>query len=190
MYNILSKENINETNEIWRDTIEAIIDPSYGMDEEEESCYLNKIMTKLKNGKNLTSEELNYLKLHNPQLYMTALRVKYKKQAVENQLKHCKSKEEAQEVIDCAIGGIGKDDPDKEYLIAGIRETEKEFKESKYYKRLPEKKEESERKKIKDYLYNKNNNKDSDDEESIFQDENITPIAELLDILPVFEARA
>ena len=119
---------------------------------------------------------------------MTALRVKYKKQAVENQLKNCKSKEEVQEVIDCAIGGIGKDDPDKEYLIAGIREIEKEFKKSEYYKRLPEKKEESERKKLKNYLYNKNN--DSDDDESIFQGENITPIAELLDILPVFEARA
>ncbi len=188
MYNILSKENMNETNRIWQDTIEALIDPSYGMDEEEETDYLNKIMAKLKSGKDLTSEELNYLKLHNSQLYMTALRVKYKKQAVENQLKNCKSKEEAQEVIDCAIGGIGKDDPDKEYLIAGIREIEKEFKKSEYYKRLPEKKEESERKKLKNYLYNKNN--DSDDDESIFQGENITPIAELLDILPVFEARA
>lgn len=188
MYNILSKENMNETNRIWQDTIEALIDPSYGMDEEEETGYLNKIMAKLKSGKNLTSEELDYLRLHNSQLYMTALRVKYKKQAVENQLKNCKSKEEVQEVIDCAIGGIGKDDPDKKYLIAGIRETEKEFKKSEYYKRLPEKKEESERKKLENYLYDKNN--DSDDEESIFQGENITPIAELLDILPVFEARA
>ena len=190
MYNILSKENINETNRIWQDTIEALIDPSYGMDEEEETNYLNKIMAKLKSGKNLTSEELNYLKLHNSQLYMTALRVKYKKQAVENQLKNCKSKEEAQEVIDCAIGGISKDDPDKEYLIVGIRETEKEFKKSEYYKRLPEKKEESERKKLKNYLCGKNNNKDTDNEENIFQEENITPIAELLDILPVFEAKA
>ena len=84
MYNILSKENMNETNRIWQDTIEALIDPSYGMDEEEETDYLNKIMAKLKSGKDLTSEELNYLKLHNSQLYMTALRVKYKKQAVEN----------------------------------------------------------------------------------------------------------
>lgn len=76
MYNILSKENMNETNRIWQDTIEALIDPSYGMDEEEETDYLNKIMAKLKSGKDLTSEELNYLKLHNSQLYMTALRVK------------------------------------------------------------------------------------------------------------------
>ena len=52
---------MNETNRIWQDTIEALIDPSYGMDEEEETDYLNKIMAKLKSGKDLTSEELNYL---------------------------------------------------------------------------------------------------------------------------------
>ena len=173
---VLAKKNMNETNRIWQEAIEALIDPSYGMDEEESAAYMAKIMAKLKSGKNLTQEELNYLRLHNQQLYMTAMRVKYQKEALKNRLKSCKSKEEAQEVIDSATAGISKNDPDKEYIIAGLREVEKEFKKSEYYTRLPEKKEDTERKRLLKY-FNDNN-------------EEVTPIAELLDELPVFEARA
>lgn len=174
---VLVKENMNEKNKIWQEAIEALIDPSYGMDEEESAAYMSKIMVKLKSGKNLTQEELNYLSLHNQQLYMTALRVKYQKEALKNKLKNCRSKEEAQEVIDNAIAGASKDDSDKEYLIAGIREVEKEFIKSWDYNRLPGKNEKQERNKLLKYLDNKDNEK-------------ITPIAELLDILPVFEAKA
>jgi len=187
---VLVKENMNEKNKIWQEAIEALIDPAYGMDEEESAAYMGKIMAKLKSGKNLTQEELNYLSLHNQQLYMTALRVKYQKEALKNRLKSCKSKEEAQEVIDNAIGGVSKDDPDKEYLIAGFREVEKEFKKSDAYSRLPDKKEKSERKKLLKYFDNKNCENEEAEDDNIFNNEKVTPIAELLDILPVFEAEA
>ncbi len=121
---------------------------------------------------------------------MTALRVKYQKEALKNRLKSCRSKEEAQEVIDNAIGGVSKDDPDKEYLIAGFREVEKEFKKSGAYSRLPDKKEKSERKKLLKYLDNKNCENEEAADDNIFNNEKVTPIAELLDILPVFEAKA
>ncbi|MCI9080388.1 MAG: hypothetical protein HFH68_16025 [Lachnospiraceae bacterium] len=186
---VLAKENMNEKNKIWQEAIEALIDPSYGMDEEESAAYMGKIMAKLKSGKNLTQEELNYLSLHNQQLYMTALRVKYQKEALKNRLKNCRSKEEAQEVIDNAIGGVNKDDPDKEYLIAGFREVEKEFKKSGNYSRLPDKDEKSERKKLLKYLDNNYNNEE-EAYDNVFNNEKVTPIAELLDILPVFEAKA
>ena len=79
---VLAKENMTEKNKIWQDAIEALIDPTYGMDEEESAAYMGRIMAKLKSGKNLTQEELNYLSLHNQQLYTTALRVKYQKEAL------------------------------------------------------------------------------------------------------------
>ncbi|MFG6394482.1 MAG: hypothetical protein K1W24_09975 [Lachnospiraceae bacterium] len=187
---VLAKKNMNETNKIWQEAIEALIDPSYGMTEEENAAYMGKIMAKLKSGKDLTQEELNYLQLHNQQLYMIAMRVKYQKEALKNRLKSCKSKEEAQEVIDSSIGGINKNDPAKEYLIAGLREIEKEFKESKYYKRLPDKKEDTERKKLLKYFSSSDEYQEEDTLDSIFNKQETTPIAELLDILPVFEAKA
>ncbi len=187
---VLAKENMTEKNKIWQGAIEALIDPTYGMDEEESAAYMGRIMSKLKSGKNLTQEELNYLSLHNQQLYTTALRVKYQKEALKNRLKNCKSKEEAQEVIDNAIGGVNKEDPDREYLIAGFREVEKEFKKSGDYNRLPYRDEKSERKKLLKYLDNKNYEDEKEAVDNIFNNEKITPIAELLDTLPVFEAKA
>ncbi len=173
MDTVLARKNMNETNKIWQDVIDALVDPTAGMDEEEREQYLGKIIAKLKGGKKLSADELEYLRLHEPQLYMTAMRVKHKKEALEHRLKNCRSKQEAQDIIDTAIGGVSKNDPDREYILAGLREVEKEFKGSKFYKKLPDKEEETERKKILQYIEN-----------------DITPMAELLDELPVFEAKA
>lgn len=193
MDTVLAKQNMNETNKIWQKVIEALTDPAADMDDEEEAAYMNRIMAKLKSGKKLTAEELDYLKLHNPQLYMTAMRVQHKKEILQQRLKNCKSKQEAQDVIDSAIGSITKEDPDKEYLIAGIREVEKEFKKTAFYKRLPEKEEKTERKKLVNYLFSKNPDGEyagEDGQDKMFLEGNVTPIAELLDVLPVFEAKA
>lgn len=172
----LAREKMNDTNKIWQDVIYELIDPAADMDKEEETKYLGKIIAKLKSGKRLSADELEYLRLHEPQLYMTAMRVQHKKEALTHRLKNCRSKQEAQDIIDSAIGGVSKDDPDKEYIIAGIKEVEKEFKNSNFYKRLPDKEEDTERKKLLRHLSGKD-----------FYE---TPIAELLDILPTFEAKA
>lgn len=192
MDTVLARKNMNDKNKIWQDVIDALIDPAASMDEEENAKYLGKIIAKLKNGKKLSSDELEYLRLHEPQLYMTAMRVQHKKEALMHRLKNCRSKQEAQDIIDSAIGGISKDDPDKEYLIAGIKEVEKEFKDSKFYKRLPDKKEDTERKKLLRHLVGKDFDEDyeSDWQDNEFMDSNVTPIAELLDVLPTFEAKA
>jgi len=73
---VLVKENMNEKNKIWQEAIEALIDPAYGMDEEESAAYMGKIMAKLKSGKNLTQEELNYLIKINSILNMTEMVMK------------------------------------------------------------------------------------------------------------------
>ena len=192
MDTVLARKNMNDKNKVWQDAIDALIDPAADMDEEESAKYLGKIIAKLKNGKKLSADELEYLRLHEPQLYMTAMRVQHKKEALKHRLKNCKSKQEAQDIIDSAIGGISKEDPDKEYLIAGIKEIEKEFKNSKFYKRLPDTKEDTERQKLLKHLAFK----DFDTEyENIWQNSEVinidmAPIAELLDVLPTFEAKA
>ena len=88
--------------------------------------------------RNLSVEELNYLRIHNPELYRSAMRVKTAKQQLKEQLRHCKSKQEANTLIVRAISRISDKDPDKTYLTAGLRKVAEEFKKSFRYARLPE----------------------------------------------------
>lgn len=186
---VLAREKMSETNKIWQDVIDALTDPTAGMDEEESARYLSKIIAKLKSGKKLSADELDYLRMHEPQLYMTAIRVQQRREALMHRLKNCRSKQEAQDVIDNEMGGVSKDDSDKEYIVAAIKEVEKEFKSSKFYKKLPDKKEDTERRKLLKYLSGNNFEEDTENEYD-FMNDNVTPIAELLDVLPVFEAKA
>ena len=92
----------------------------------------------MQRGANLSVEELNYLRIHNPELYRSAMRVKTAKQQLKEQLRHCKSKQEANTLIVRAISRISDKDPDKTYLTAGLRKVAEEFKKSFRYARLPE----------------------------------------------------
>ena len=65
-------------------------------------------------------------------------RVKIAKQQLKEQLRHCKSKQEANSLIVRSISRISDKDPDKTYLTAGLREVAEEFKKSFRYARLPE----------------------------------------------------
>lgn len=113
-------------------------DITSGMSEEEKQDYEKKIRAKLQRGANLSVEELNYLRIHNPELYRSAMRVKTAKQQLKEQLRHCKSKQEANTLIARAISRISDKDPDKTYLTAGLRKVAEEFKKSFRYARLPE----------------------------------------------------
>ena len=53
-------------------------------------------------------------------MYAHALRVQRMAEAVEEQLKHAKSKEEADRIISFALSGISKNDPDREYIFAAV----------------------------------------------------------------------
>ena len=66
------------------------------------------------------------------------MRVKTAKQQLKEQLRHCKSKQEANTLIARAISRISDKDPDKTYLTAGLRKVAEEFKKSFRYARLPE----------------------------------------------------
>lgn len=178
------KQNLRQyMRETCKKAIEALIDPSSRMSEDEKRQYNQKIMAKLKRGKHLTSEEMNYLKIHNPVLYRTAMRVEIEKQRLKEQLKHCKSKEEANNIISEAICGIGDKDPDKEYLVAGIQETAKNFRKDSRYARLPDTIEQAKRKRTKRIH-------DFEDGEEVevetFRD--YSPIIEVIESLPTFDA--
>lgn len=115
-------------------------------DDEAVTRNLNKITAKLKAGKRLTSQEMSFLMKHSPALYQTAKRVQMQREALENQLKHAKSKEEANEIIGDALGGVSKKDPDAEYIIAAYQDEAKTFKSQSAYEKLPNTKEEAKKK--------------------------------------------
>lgn len=117
-----------------------------GRDGETKKEYEARIYAKVQMGKKLTPDELSFLARTNPVLYQKAMRVQIMRRMLENRLKSCKSKQEAQEVFSAAISGISENDPDKEILVAALEDVYMEFKKSDAYKKLPLTEEETEKK--------------------------------------------
>lgn len=115
------------------------LDPTAGLSQEEKKAYEEKIIQKLRSGKKLTPEEMNYLRAKNPQLYVQAARVQAMRENLRNQLENCKSKEEVEKVYGNFTLMISKDDPMKEALVAAYDDEVKEFKKTDKYQALPEK---------------------------------------------------
>lgn len=134
--------------DIWKEAIEALVDPTSGMEESERANYEQKIMQKLKTGRRLTSDELEYLRLHNPDLYKSAVRVEVSRKALREKLSNCKSKEEVQQVVWNQMETLRamEKDPDIEYMSAMVKKEIDDFKKSSEYARLPLKKEEGKKK--------------------------------------------
>lgn len=172
-------------NAIYKKALEDLMDPAAGMSEEEKTAYKNRILAKLRDGKSLTSEEMNYLRAHEPALYRTAVRVKNKKEILKEQLKHCRSKQQADMVISQTIRAVSDQDPDKQYVIAGLRRVADKFRKSSRYARLPETDEKARKKKQKQQIVFVNKEKWEEEDEW----EDMTPIRELLDELPTFDVK-
>ena len=128
--------------------IESVImdylDPTAGLSEEEKKAYEERIQQKLKSGKKLTSEEMNYLRVKNPQMYMQAARVQAMRENLEKQLQSCRSKEEVEKVYAGAVSMVGKEEPMKEAIIAAYDDAVKEFKKTDAYQALPATEEDAE----------------------------------------------
>lgn len=134
------------------------------IDKDADKKYEQQIEAKLNSGKRLTPKEVNFLRRNNPQLYYFYMIIETKRKSVEEQLKHCKSKEEVQEIQDTAILSIGKNSPIKEMLIKAINRTIEEFQKSDSYKKLPAS--EDDKKKKKDIQNNKVNKVLSDEDKN------------------------
>lgn len=130
--------------------------------DEEKGKHLGAIQAKLRAGKKLTSEEMDYLRTNDPEAYMHALRIQQARKSLEESLKHAKSKQEAQEIISSAVSGITKDDPDREAMIAAVSDVADKFMESAEYNKLPATDDEA-KKKQKNQLSDKVEEDDDND---------------------------
>lgn len=175
-----TETSVTSLNGVWKSMIKEMTVPASDMSEEEMQAYEARIRAKLKKGKKLTAKEMEFLRAHNPELYRVALRVQNRKEQLVQQLKNCKSKAEAIDIARRSVAGISSDDPDKEYMVAGLSETIRQFKKSSAYARLPEKDEPGNKKKRGRAL---------DFEEKGEEDPPVinTPIREVLDELPTFD---
>ena len=109
--------------------ISELLSPACGMTEEEKQAELARIQAKLKSGKKLTEEEMRFLQAVDPQLYMQAARIQAMRDSLEQQLEHCKSKEEAAKVFSDTMSMVSDKDPMKEYIVAAYQK----------YQHLPQK---------------------------------------------------
>ena len=157
------------------------------MSEEDRSRMDAQITAKLQSGKKLSQKEMDYLRKTNPILYAHALRVQRMAEAIEEQLKHAKSKEEADSIISASLSGISKNDPDREYIYAAVNRISTEFHKSGAYEKLPNTVEEGDKK-----------NRESGDVFSDAEDEddegfdlkNWSPLTEVYDSMPTFSVGA
>lgn len=157
------------------------------MTDEDKAKMDARIMSKLKSGRKLSPKELAYLRKTNPVLYMHAMRVQRKAEALEEQLKHAKSKEEADRIILSAGSLVSDKDPDSEYIAAAINRISKEFHKSGAYSKLPDTTAEA--------VGGKSHNNgevfsDGDDDNDRFELMNWSPLDEIYEMMPAFFAEA
>ena len=135
-------ENMNEKSnaDIWKETIALMETSLVNVSEEDREAYEQKIRQKMQSGKKLTPEELNYLRVYQPELYRSALRVETARKILRTKLKNCKSKEEVENVVSIQneVLKAMEGDPDREYMSAMVRHEVEAFKKSHAYARLPQ----------------------------------------------------
>ena len=158
------------------------------MSEAERAAMDDKIMAKLAAGKKLSQKELDYLRRTNPIMYAHAMRIQRIAMAVEEQLKHAKSKEEADRIISCALGGISKNDPDREYIFAAVNRIVAEFHKSGAYNKLPVTAKDGKENGRRANLEACRNEDDADDDALDLI--NWSPLKEVYDNMPAFSTGA
>ena len=71
-------------------------------------------------------------------MYPYVLRIQLKRKAFEESLKHCKSKEEANDIYNRNLSEVNSDEPMAKAMIAAYDDAMKTFKKSDMYKALPD----------------------------------------------------
>ena len=123
-----------------RRSSEQIKDKICGIDfknETERLKFQEKIERKIKSGAKLSQKEMNYLRRYSPYLYQHMIRVQQKRESLKEQLKHCRTKEEANQAISTAFSSIGDDDPVREAMVAAVANVSEQYRSSETYKKVP-----------------------------------------------------
>ena len=160
------------------------------MSDEDRAKMDAQIMAKLKSGKKLSQKEMDYLRKTNPIMYAHAMRVQRMAEAIEEQLKHARSKEEANRIITSAMAGISKNDPDREFIFAAVNRIDTEFHKSGAYEKLPDTIEEAQKKNSEESGDVFSDAEDEEDNNGGFDLKNWSPLTEVYDSLPTFSAGA
>ena len=154
-----ASENIYKKSKAYvrNETIAIMENENTDIDSESREKYLSKITAKLKSGKRLKPQELEFLRKYYPYMYHTAMRVENARSALQNQLKSCRSKEAVNHVVSGQLQMLKamKNDPDYEYMAAMVSREVDEFRKSSGYAKLPntEKEAENAKKNLKKYWF-------------------------------------
>ena len=122
-----------------RVAVKDYLDPTAGMTDAQKERFVKKIYAKIQSGKKLTPDEMAYLRKYDPVTYMKVARIQAQREALETQLKSCKSKEEAQELYTDTMSRVPEDDPARAELLVAYDDAYEEFKKSDDYSGLPDK---------------------------------------------------
>lgn len=144
--NTKNRKNIEQKNllQIREEVVEKLMDKIYGTDFESESeriKFQTKIEAKIQSGAKLSQKEMNYLRKNNPYMYQHMVRVQQKRESLKEQLKHCRTKEEAQQAMSVALSSIDDKDPVRDAMIAAVVNVSEQFRSSDNYQKLPNTKE-------------------------------------------------
>ena len=129
-----------DLTQIRKEALEQIKDKICGTDFENETeriKFQDKIERKIKSGAKLSQKEMNYLKRYNPYMYQHMVRVQHKRESLKEQLKHCRTKEEAYRVMSTAFSSISEEDPVREAMVAAVANVSEQYRSSDTYKKLP-----------------------------------------------------
>lgn len=179
------KQKVKSVQELAEFVLDKVNDTEE-MTEEDSAEMTARIIAKLEAGRKLSAEEMNFLRRTNPILYARAVRVQRIADAVKEQLRHARSKEEANQIVSTAVSGLSKNDPDKEYIVAAVNRVWTEFHKSGAYSKLPGTVEEAKKKTGTD----RENKFADEDKEDDFDLKNWSPLQEVYDQMPTFSAGA
>jgi hypothetical protein len=182
------KKTIRSEADLATYLMEKINDDSDSMSDEDKEKMRARIEAKLKSGKKLSAKEVRFLQETDPQLYMQYQRIRAMADSMASQLKSAKTKQQANDIITTSMSSVSDKDPYKEYVLAAMSETAKEFKKSSYYNRLPDNDTELKQKK-KAAAYD-NSEESEDDPEDDFDPMSWTPLQDIIDSMPTFHVSA
>ena len=121
--------------------VKGVMDKMHGDDfdsEEERQAFENKIQKKIKSGAKLSAKEMAYIRRTNSYIYQQVVRVQQRREALKEQLRHCRTKEEAQQVMSNAMTSISDKDPARDAMIAAVQNVSQQFRDSEAYQKLPD----------------------------------------------------
>ena len=118
---------VTNVGERLKEIIDSILDPTSGMTEKQKADFTKELHRKIEHGEKLTADEMQYLRINDPIEYAKMAKVQIQRQALEDRLKSCKTKEEARDVYIEAMSRINQDDPTIKETMAAYNNVYKEF---------------------------------------------------------------